>query len=120
VLVVRLQRVEAKEGTTARALQVVRLKRDIQRAFGRVLLQQRALTLFYASTALFVGCSLTLGMEAITTILPPWLPVTLSLAGVATLLMACALLLLDMRRLVATVREELATAHLPDHEPPSP
>ena len=25
-----------------------------------------------------------------------------------------------MRRLVATVREELATAHLPDHAPPSP
>jgi hypothetical protein len=108
VLVLQMGRLEAKERTPARAVELERLQLEVQLSFRRVLRQQQALALFYMATVLFVGCSLTLGMEALTAVLPPWLPVALGLAGVAVLLAACSILLLDVQWLVRGMKLEMA------------
>ena len=95
----------SKEGVEGRAF----LTRQLERMYRRVQLQQRALFLFYCAAVLFVACSLALGFEAFTHVLPNWLPVMFGLMGVVFLLAACWLLLSDTRWLVAGMREEIDT-----------
>jgi hypothetical protein len=83
------------------------LHRQLERMFRRVRQQQRALALFYWAAVLFVTCSLALGTEAFTQVLPNWLPVMLGLTGVVMLLVACSLLLAETRLLVAGMTEEM-------------
>ncbi len=84
------------------------LEHQMEWAFRRAVAQQRALTLFYSATAFLVACSFALGLEALTQILPNWLPVALGLCGVLLLLLACALLLVDARLLITGMRDEMA------------
>lgn len=106
----RLQRIEERndERTLARRRH---LEAQLDWTYRRVLLQQRALTLFYSAAVFFVACSFALGVEAVTRELPNWMPVLLGLAGVLILLVACALLLVEARRLVAGMRQEMAALH---------
>jgi hypothetical protein len=109
-LALSLRRLEGQAGASSMAK---RRQLDVQLewTYRRVLLQQRALTLFYTAAVFFVACSFALGLEAMTTALPPLLPVVLGLLGVLILLVAVALLLVETYRLVAGMREELATLH---------
>ena len=113
-LAAQLWRLKAEEALSVQTDRRVRLERHMERAFQRVLLQQRALALFYGAAVLFVACSLALGLEAVTRRLPSWLPEILGLVGVTLLLGACALLLVDIRLLVAAMRDEMAWARRRD------
>lgn len=84
------------------------LELELNATFRRVHLEQEALALFYAATIAFVACSLVLGMEAIKAFLPYWLPVALGMCGVVCLLVASALLILDVRSMVRLMRREVA------------
>jgi hypothetical protein len=87
-----------------------RLKRELRLTYHRVYLERQALALFYAATIMFVACSLVLGLEAIVRGWPYWLPVVLGLFGVVLLLIASALLIVDLRSMAKLVRHEVAAA----------
>jgi hypothetical protein len=107
-LVHQLKKMESQGEDTHRAEPRFWFERQLDLTFQRVLLEQWALGLFYSAALLFVACSLALGMEAISKVPPPALPVALGLAGVLLLLAACTLLVLDLHRLVTAMREEIA------------
>lgn len=111
LLVARLRELRDRELDEAAQRERDRLRREMSLTFRRVILQQRALGCFYAAAALFVACSLALGLEAVTTFVPPLMPVALGLAGVAMLLVGCALLVVDVHRLVNVMKEEITAAH---------
>jgi hypothetical protein len=108
LLALRLRQLEGTEGARP-ALRRARLESQLEWTYRRVVLQQRALTLFYTAAVFFVTCSFALGLEAVTTVVPAWLPVALGLFGVLLLLAACTLLLEDARRLVSGIRDERTT-----------
>jgi len=98
-----------RRGATAQQTETGRwLEMELQVTYRRVHLEQEALALLYGSTILFVACSLVLGMEAIEALLHYWLPVALGLCGVLLLLVASALLILDVRLMVRLLRQEAA------------
>ena len=111
LLAQKLRRLEGKGGAPS-APRRARLESQLEWTYRRVLLQQRALTLFYAAAVFFVACSFALGLEAVTALLPAWLPVFLGLFGVLILLVACALLLVETHRLVSGMREERSALHV--------
>jgi hypothetical protein len=103
-----LRELQIRDGA-ARHTQAWRwLELELKVTYRRVHLEQEALALFYAATIMFVACSLVLGMEAIKAFLPYWLPVALGLCGVLLLLIASALLILDVRSMVRLMRHEVA------------
>jgi hypothetical protein len=94
---------------TARQTPVARwLALELMVTYRRAHLEQEALAFCYAATIMFVACSLVLGVEAISAFLPYWLPVALGLCGVLLLLIACVLLILDVRVMVRLLRREIA------------
>jgi hypothetical protein len=84
------------------------LELELNVTYRRVRLEQQALALAYAATILFLACSFVLGMEAIEAFLHYWLPVALGMCGVLCLLVASALLILDVRLMLRLVRREVA------------
>jgi hypothetical protein len=109
-LAVRIRRLDGQKGLPSMA-ERRELDAQLDWTYRRVLIQQRALTLFYTAAVFFVACSFALGLEAVTRALPSWLPVFLGLFGVLVLLVAVALLLVETHRLVAGMREELSALH---------
>ena len=79
--------------------------------YRRVHLEQQALTLLYGSTIMLVACSFVLGIEAIKNVLSYWLPVALGLCGVLLMLVASALLILDVRSMVKLMHQEVAVTY---------
>ena len=91
------------------------LRAERQQTFGaqlhlmseRARLLQRALQLLYTASGVFVGSSVSMGVEAFTGVLPNWLPVVIAIVGSLVLLTACVFLMLEARRQAASMRHEM-------------
>ena len=76
----------------------------------RAVLLQRALTLLYVAAGFFVGTSLGIAGVSVTEGrgVPGWLPVGLGLCGAVAMLAGCALLVVEARRQLRALRNEMA------------
>lgn len=81
--------------------------RQLELVARRVRLLQRALALLYMTLAVFVATSIAIGLVQLVDTTATGLPLVLAMIGAAMFLFTCALLVMETRIALATVRLEL-------------
>jgi hypothetical protein len=78
--------------------------------FDRQLAIQNSLTSFYFSLSLFVGATVTIGLQAAFRIVPLWVPNLMGIVGTLVLFYACITLIVETRLALRSVRSEMEFA----------
>jgi hypothetical protein len=94
----------ANAGSVSSASNVTTIARLEQRS----LLAERAVAFFFAATALFVTASLAIPIDRYLSGTLAWLPIGLSIAGVAALLAGAAFMTYECRIGAMQIRDEMA------------
>jgi Protein of unknown function (DUF2721) len=72
----------------------------------RARLLQTSLTMFYLALGVFIATSMMIGLVAIGWVRSTWLPMALSLVGMACMLVGSVLLIVEARHALYSVRDE--------------